>query len=71
MLELRGISRQIDQDRMVELVTAPGGHDTLFFFRSGCCLVSGQDLRMGQGRPHLTLVERDLALLDGPVWARY
>ena len=52
-------------------IIASGGHNTVSFFRSGCCLVSGQDLRMGQGRPHLTLVERGLALLEGPVWVRY
>lgn len=53
------------------MVIAPGGHNILSFFRSGCCLASGQDLRMGQGHHHLTLVERDLVLLDGLVWARY
>lgn len=51
-------------------IIVSGGHNTLSLFRSGCCLVSGQDLRMGQGHPH-TLVERDLALLEGPVRVRY
>lgn len=40
-----------------------------FPHRSACCQVSGQGPRMGQSHPHLTLVERGLVLLDGPVSA--